>query len=135
MWPPLPVEIIAAARAWIGTPWVAGASLKFHGADCAGLVRGVWRDLSGVAIDAPPWDPAGLSWLDDIRLTAALSGFAAVDDPGPGDVAAWRVGRRVHLGIMSQRGVIHADSRMGVIESPPFGHRRLLAGWSFPPLP
>ena len=38
----LAVEI---ARDWIGTRYEHQASLKGEGADCLGLVRGVWREL------------------------------------------------------------------------------------------
>ena len=33
--------VIAAARGWIGTPYLHQASLKGVGTDCLGLVRGV----------------------------------------------------------------------------------------------
>ena len=36
-------DIVAEARAWIGTPYRHQASLKGVGCDCLGLVRGVWR--------------------------------------------------------------------------------------------
>ena len=36
-------QIVAAARGWVGTPYRHQASLKGIGADCLGLVRGVWR--------------------------------------------------------------------------------------------
>jgi len=35
------------ARAWIGTPYVHQGSAPGAGADCLGLVRGVWRGLYG----------------------------------------------------------------------------------------
>lgn len=39
--------IVAEARAWLGTPYRHQASLKGVGADCLGLVRGVWRAVVG----------------------------------------------------------------------------------------
>ena len=39
--------IVAEARGWIGTPYRHQASLKGVGADCIGLVRGVWRAFHG----------------------------------------------------------------------------------------
>ena len=39
-------EIVARARAWIGTPYRHRASCRGAGADCLGLVRGVWREVS-----------------------------------------------------------------------------------------
>ena len=38
-------DIVAAARRWVGTPYVHQASLIHVGCDCLGLVRGVWRDV------------------------------------------------------------------------------------------
>ena len=43
-----------AARDWIGTPYHHQASVNGVGADCLGLVRGVWRDLMGLEPEAPP---------------------------------------------------------------------------------
>lgn len=55
--PPLArAAIVAAARGWIGTPYRHQASLKGAGADCLGLVRGVWRELIGPEPEtAPPY--------------------------------------------------------------------------------
>ncbi|MFZ2468534.1 MAG: peptidase, partial [Parvibaculum sedimenti] len=39
--------VVAAARAWIGTPYRHQASCKGAGADCLGLVRGLWREFHG----------------------------------------------------------------------------------------
>ena len=56
-------DIIAEARAWIGTPYRHQASLKGVGCDCLGLVRGVWRALHGGEPErtpayAPDWAEA-----------------------------------------------------------------------------
>ena len=46
-------RIVAAARSWIGTPYLHQASLKGVGCDCLGLVRGVWREVIGDEPEAP----------------------------------------------------------------------------------
>jgi NlpC/P60 family putative phage cell wall peptidase len=46
--------IMTAARGWIGTPYRHQASLRNVGADCLGLVRGVWREVMGEEPEAPP---------------------------------------------------------------------------------
>nr|WP_238441088.1 hypothetical protein [Frankia sp. AgW1.1] len=46
--------IIVTARRWIGTPYHHQASVCGIGADCLGLVRGVWRDLYGVDAEMSP---------------------------------------------------------------------------------
>ena len=45
--PPTRDEIVAHARAWIGTPYHHQASRIGVGTDCLGLVRGVCRELYG----------------------------------------------------------------------------------------
>src|SRR5215470_17973610 len=55
---PTCIRIIAEARAWIGTPYRHQASLKGVGCDCLGLIRGVWRAVSGAEPEAvPPYAP------------------------------------------------------------------------------
>lgn len=53
--PPVSRErVIALARSWTGTPYHHQASKKGIGADCLGLVRGVWRELYGFDAEEPP---------------------------------------------------------------------------------
>ena len=47
-------DIVEAARGWLGTPYRHQGSLKGWGADCLGLVRGVWRERVGPEPEAPP---------------------------------------------------------------------------------
>ena len=47
-------DSVAAARGWLGTPYVHQASLKGVGTDCLGLVRGVWREVMGDEPEALP---------------------------------------------------------------------------------
>ncbi len=68
-------DIVAAGRGWIGTPYRHQASLKGVGADCLGLVRGLWRELIGPEPEvlpaySPDWAEAGG------RETLAVRGFA-----------------------------------------------------------
>jgi NlpC/P60 family putative phage cell wall peptidase len=121
---------VAEARAWIGTPFRHGASLRGAGADCLGLIRGVWRAVVGP-------DPAaavsyGPHWsaLDHGRLMDGLrSRMAQVDRAAPGDVLALRLNglgggpcAARHLGVLAERDgaptLIHAWSGRGVVESP-----------------
>ena len=55
-------QIVAAARAWIGTPYRHQASLRGVGCDCLGLVRGVWREVIGPEPEAP--GPYGADWAE-----------------------------------------------------------------------
>lgn len=55
-------EVIEAARGWIGTPYQHQASLKGIGADCLGLLRGVWREVIGSEPESfRPYSP---SWAE-----------------------------------------------------------------------
>ncbi len=57
-------RVVAAARGWIGTPYLHQASLQGVGCDCLGLVRGVWRECLGAEPEvapaySPDWAEAG----------------------------------------------------------------------------
>ena len=65
--------IVAAARRWIGTPYMHMQSVQGVGCDCLGLVRGVYRELYGSEPEAPPvyassWRDGG---GDELLLEAA----------------------------------------------------------------
>ncbi len=118
-------EIIRAARDWINTPYVHQASAKGAGADCLGLVRGVWRELYGGEPEIPP--PYTPDWNerrgDEPLLGAAQRNMAERlhADAKPGDVLIFRVaadGPAKHCGIMSAPDrFIHAYAGRHVCES------------------
>lgn len=135
---------VLEARTWIGTPYVHQASCRGAGADCLGLIRGVWRALHGAEPERPPaytmdWSEAG----GDERLwRAALRHLdpRALDGEAVGDVVLFRMRAGAvakHLGIQSAigpgRAFIHAYSGHGVVESPlsdPW-QRRIVARFAF----
>ncbi|MBB3994687.1 NlpC/P60 family putative phage cell wall peptidase [Sulfitobacter undariae] len=137
--------IIAAARGWIGTPYVHQAGIRGAGSDCLGLVRGVWREVYGAEPEAIPaysmdWsEPQGeeLLWAAALRHLKPKS----VGQASTGDVLLFRMRDGAvakHLGILSSAGCgarfIHAYSRRGVVESPlsaPW-QRRIVACFEFP---
>ncbi|MEL6205876.1 MAG: NlpC/P60 family protein [Pseudomonadota bacterium] len=138
--------IVSVARNWIGTPYRHQASRAGAGADCLGLVRGIWREVYGrepVTVPAytPDWtEPSG----DEALWRAARRHLRQCDsgeEPRPGDLLLFRMreGRVAkHLGILSCIGdrpaFIHAMSGHGVIESPlstPWA-RRVVARFVFP---
>ncbi|NCO16956.1 MAG: peptidase [Alphaproteobacteria bacterium] len=120
---------VGAARGWVGTPYVFGASLRGAGADCLGLLRGVWRTLYGAEPERPgPYTP---DWSEASGAERLLEGAArhmtavALDDARPGDVAVFRMRAGAvckHLGILAEDAhgaptLIHAYSGHGVVES------------------
>ncbi len=81
-------KIVAEARRWIGTPYRHQASCIGAGADCLGLVRGVWRALLG----AEPLALPGYTddWGEASGEECLLDGLAAVL---PRLSSLWRLGR------------------------------------------
>ncbi|MFV0361190.1 NlpC/P60 family protein [Tropicimonas sp.] len=139
-------DIVGIARSWIGTPYRHQASVRGSGADCLGLVRGVWRTLYGREPETVPdytadWSEAG----QHERLWCAagrnLRQRAAADDFRNGDVLLFRMrADRIakHVAIAASRGrtwtFIHAYSGHGVIEScltDPW-RRKIVAAFEFP---
>ena len=136
-------DIVTEARRWIGTPYRHQASVRGAGADCLGLVRGVWRALHGAEPEAVP--PYSMDWSEpqgEERLwAAALRHLRPVGTAHPGDVLLFRMRAGAvakHLGILSEDGAhprfVHAYNGHGVIESTltaPWA-RRVVARFSFP---
>lgn len=136
---------VATARAWIGTPYRHQASVMGAGADCLGLVRGVWRAIYGseperVGPYTMDWSEASgeeLLWQSALRHLTEVTGTGMAD----GDVLLFRMRDGAvakHLGIAARRdGVasfIHAYSGHAVTESPlsePW-RRRVVARFRFP---
>ncbi|WP_099823880.1 NlpC/P60 family protein [Oceaniglobus indicus] len=136
---------VAAARAWIGTPYLHQASCQGAGADCLGLIRGVWRTLHGAEPEAvPAYTPDWSESVQEERLWAKARAHLIarpIDGLDSGDVILFRMraaGVAKHLGIVADTGdaatFIHAYSGHGVVESPlsaPW-RRRIVARFAFP---
>ncbi len=137
-----PDQIIAEARAWIGTPYRHQASLKGVGCDCLGLVRGVWRALHGPEPEAAPaysadWAEAG--GTESLAAAAARHLLPlALDEILPGDVLLFRW--RAHLPakhaaiLVAADRMVHAHDGAAVAEVwfAPFWKRRLAYAFRFP---
>lgn len=138
-------EVVARARAWIGTPYVHQASCRGAGTDCLGLVTGLWRERFGALPEpipayTPDWSEAGRR---ETLFQAArrLMREVEVDEAAPGDVVLFRMREGAiakHLGILAAPAphptFIHAYSGHGVVESPlsaPW-QRRIAAYFRFP---
>lgn len=138
-------RVVAAARGWIGTPYVHQASARGAGADCLGLLRGVWRECLGDEPEAvPAYSPDWSEPQGEERLWAAAARWLRqrpLDVAAAGDVVLFRMragGVAKHLGIQAQAGqdasFVHAFSGHGVIESAltlPW-RRRIAARFAFP---
>ena len=139
------LQIIDAARGWIGTPYVHQASAKGAGCDCLGLLRGVWRELYGGEPEAPPAytpDWSERHWRDGAEplLEAARRHLRPRDGASfePGDVLVFRVvrdGPAKHCAIASDADrFIHAYAGRAVVETwmNRWWRSRLVGVFSFP---
>ena len=119
-----PDAVIAAARAWLGTPYHDQASLRGVGCDCLGLARGVWRDLVGA--EPQPIPPYSRDWGETGAREVLVIGARGmmieipVAEIGPGTLVLFRMAPRAiakHVGILTAPDrFIHAYDRLGVIE-------------------
>jgi NlpC/P60 family putative phage cell wall peptidase len=136
-------RVVRIARGWIGTPYLHQASCRGAGADCLGLVRGVWRELLGaepVAVPGytPDWSEAR---REEALWEAARRHLVPREEAAPGDVLLFRMRDRSvakHLGILTEVGdmprFVHAYGGHGVVEnslSAPW-RRRVVAAFAFP---
>ncbi|WP_313103133.1 NlpC/P60 family protein [Brevundimonas sp.] len=140
------VQVMAAARDWLGTPYRHQASVRGEGADCLGLVRGVWREVMGEEPENPPpyrpdWAEVGgeetllhaaRRWLIEIAPEAARAGDVLLFRMSAGCPAK-------HCAILSaddgpEWKMIHAYWGRSVVESwmGPWWRRRLVAAFRWP---
>lgn len=137
--------IVEAARGWLGTPYRHQASAKGEGADCLGLVRGVWREVVGPEPEAPPayasdWAEVGgvetlwraaRRWLVEVPAASADVGDVLLFRMAPGCAAK-------HCAILSdttgEGRMIHAYWGRAVVESwmGSWWRRRLVAAFAWP---
>ena len=137
-------DIVDGARGWLGTPYVHQASVRGAGADCLGLLRGVWRSVMGHEPEAVP--VYSMDWSEpqgEERMWAAARRHLIekpAADMALGDVLLFRMRDAAvakHLGIVSSIDplrFIHAYTGHGVVEnalSEPW-HRRVVACFEFP---
>lgn len=136
---------VIAARRWLGTPYIHQASVRGAGADCLGLLRGLWRECIGDEPEIiPPYTPDWSVAMGREDLAAAADRWLIPKELGneeTGDVLLFRMRSdsiAKHLGIMAKIGncptFIHAYTGHGVVESAlsaPW-RRKIAARYSFP---
>jgi len=135
-------EIVRAARDWIGTPYHHQASVRGVGADCLGLLRGVWHDLYGHHSETPP--AYSRDWAEATGREELLAGATRhlvcveLNAMQPGDVLVFRMRQRApakHVGLLATPDTfIHAAEGMPASEVALQGwwRRRIAAVFAFP---
>ncbi len=138
-------HIVSIARTWLGTPYRHHASLKGVGADCLGLLRGVYKEIYGKAPEAPSYSPDWCEVPDaqgifrEPLLDAVKLYMHEVDkqEAREGDVILFRIFEHSpikHCALLtSPTKIIHAYSEQEVREVP-LGHwwkRRITHAFQF----
>jgi NlpC/P60 family putative phage cell wall peptidase len=134
--------VVAAARAWIGTPYHHQASMRGIGADCLGLIRGVWRDLYDAEAERPPgysrdWgEVSGEETLIEAATRHMITRECASPEPGEVIVFRMRAGAIAkHAAILATpTTMIHAmeDRVAAEIAFTTYWRRRVAAVFAFP---
>ena len=140
-----PSAVLAAARSWLGTPYLHQSSVNGVGCDCLGLARGIWRTLHG----DEPWEvpPYSRDWGEagrrEVLAEAARAALIEVplSDAGPSALVLFRMAPGVpakHCGLLGESvirpSLIHAYDRSGVVQETftPAWSRRAAFAFQFP---
>lgn len=117
--------ILAEAVRWIGTPYCHQASKRGVGADCLGLIVGIWNALASKPLVLPRHDQR--SWAQHAAGEPLLEGLGQflIEKPtpsaDPGDVLAlrWRSSWPAsHLAVLMDDGtIVHAYEGGRVVRS------------------
>ncbi len=122
-------RVVREARSWIGTPYLHQASIHLQGADCLGLVRGVWRKCVGEEPQEMPVYSADWGEFSkrENMLEAAHKWFVPItkEQALAGDLILFRWRRSAvvkHVGILTnplraKPKFIHAYEKAGVVET------------------
>lgn len=108
-------DVVETARAWVGTPFHWGGSVRGTGCDCKGLIAGVARDLG--RIEANSFEALFIGYGNRSNPDMLQTGMARLFDPvsekRPGDLMLLNInGKPLHLAIYIGDGrMIHTYSK------------------------
>jgi NlpC/P60 family putative phage cell wall peptidase len=116
----LRAAVVAAARAWLGTPYHHMGRVKGAGVDCLMLLAEVYEAAGIVPHVAVPFYPPDWNLHRDAEryLEGVMRYAHPVETPSAGDVALFKFGRCFAHGaiVTDWPHLIHAFVRVGVIE-------------------
>lgn len=123
--------IVEIARSWLDTPYAAHQSAKGVFCDCVGFLLGVAKELGhNIEIENYSSVPTGNSLVKilDTHLVRVDRIY-----PVPGDILCFKTSYRglpTHVGIATNIGLIHADSRVKKVVETSLGYwERLIVGY------
>ena len=134
--------IVTLARTWIGTPYHHQASVPQVGCDCLGLVRGVYRQYTGLDPETPP--AYSRDWAESTGVETMLAAAGRhltpvpLDAISPGHVLIFRLRSGFvakHAAILATpTTMIHAieGAPTAEVAFSPWWCRRLAAAFAFP---
>lgn len=114
-------DVVAEARAWLGTSYHHAADIKGVGVDCAMLLLRVFCDLGLVEpFDPRPYSPDWMMHRSEEKFLNILLAHAhEVAAPEPGDVMIFRMGRCFSHGgivtVVDPLTIIHAFLPVGIV--------------------
>lgn len=126
------------ALQWLGTPYRHQASVRGVGADCLGLVRGVYRSLGGKETEPLPAYGRRPTKQEEQLLPAAQRYLEEAEKVQPGTVLLFRMRRSLpisHCGIaIAHDRFVHAYDGQRVLSAPlsEFWRSRIAALFCFP---
>lgn len=132
-----PAQVIAAARAWVGVPWVHQGRSR-RGVDCAGLVVMVARELGLSTFDVAGY---GRRPQPDTLLDALLDAGCAQRDMQPGMLLLMRFRREPqHFALLADHphgglSIVHGLSTSGAVVEHRLDDawaRRIVSAWALP---
>ena len=146
---PDPSDVVAEARAWVGTPFLHRAWRCGHGVDCVGLVRGVAQNIGALVLSPEEWGPfeTYARTPNPEKMRQAMELFLRPSDLSRTVIAPdgfvgwfeWRENLPMHIGIVAtfqgRRTLIHALFDVGRCVEHGFNPswlRRVNSWWRIP---
>ena len=111
-------DIVNQAALWEGTPFQHQQSMREVAVDCLGLIRGVYRELTGVEMFPVINYPQSIRYFCLYLYPALQDKMIEIENGEPGDVLSFSLRDRLqdhHLGIiLSDDFFIHVSTDFGI---------------------